>query len=158
MNSMQIIQPDMFPIVGGIMLIILILIGLVAIALIVSGLMSWKAKDRKTAPFVKLLIGAILASFVLYNWIGYNTAFNESEMELVGKYRCMETSDVLIIKNDNTWLLKGSEFPCSKGKWNHAMGDMVFWNIYSDQGCHTQTFTSDWILFNDQGMKFIKFK
>ena len=136
---MQIIRPDMLPLIAGFMIQILFIIGIVGLLLLNSGLKNGKKNKWNFSTKIKILLGCLCLAFVVYNWIGYNSIFYEHEKLIVGEY--YSANSKLTINNDYTWKMTGeNESICKKGKWEFIMSeDWCYWNIESDNmRCRTQ--------------------
>ena len=129
---MQIIRPDMWPLITGILILSLAIIGLIGIVLLLNGIKSLRQKNTTSLSIIKIVLGCLSVGFVFYNWFGYNSIFSKNEKLIVGEYKSTKTK--LTINPDYTWEITGvRESSCKTGKWEYVMSeDWCYWNIESD--------------------------
>ena len=136
---MQIVRPDMLPLIAVIMFLFLFFVGILGLALLYFGIKTGK-KNEWSIPYVSIIVlGCLSIGFVVYNWIGYNSIFLEKENLIVGEYNCGNAK--LTINSDYTWRITGNNnSPCKSGKWEYVMSeDWCYWNIESENlRCRTQ--------------------
>lgn len=136
---MQILRPDMLPLMAGFIILFLFIIAIVGLLLVYSVLKNRKKDNLNFLTTTKLVLGGLCLGFVVYNWIGYNSIFSENEALIVGKYH--SANSTLIINKDYTWQMTGDNISmCRYGKWEFVMSeDWCYWNIESDNmRCRTQ--------------------
>jgi hypothetical protein len=157
---MQIIRPDMLPLIAGLIILFLFIIGILGFALLYYGIKTGKMNKWKIRSLSLIILGCLSLGFIVYNWIGYNSIFNENEKLIVGEY--YSANSKLTINDDYTWKITGeNESICKKGKWEFVMSeDWYYWNIESDNmRCRTQIGmlkigTPPTIDFNEQNFIF----
>jgi hypothetical protein len=136
---MQILRPDMLPLMTGFIILFLFIIAIVGLLLVYSVLKNRKKEKLIFLTTTKLVLGGLCLGFVGYNWIGYNSIFSENVALIVGKYR--SANSTLTINKDYTWQMTGDNISmCRNGKWEFVMSeDWCYWNIESDNmRCRTQ--------------------
>ena len=161
---MQIVRPDMLPLISVVMLLVLFFIGIVGLALLYFGIKAGKKEKWGIAPISLIVLGCLSLGFVVYNWIGYNSIFSEKEKLIVGEYSSAGTK--LTINSDYTWEITGENSSwCKSGKWNYVMSeDWCYWNIESERmKCSTQIGTPregkpKTIIFKGQNLSFERIK
>lgn len=129
---MQLLRPDMLPLIAGFIILLLFMIAIVGLLLIYSVLKNRKQHKLNFLTTTKLVLGGLCLGFVVYNWIGYNSIFSENEALIVGKYHSAEFT--LSINKDNTWqMTRDNESICRNGKWEFVMSeDWSYWNVASN--------------------------
>ena|SRR5690554_6912273 len=161
---MQIIRPDMLPLIAGFIILFLFLVGIIGMILLYSGLNTFK-QNKLSAPMIgKIVLGCLCLGFVIFNWIGYNSIFSQNEKLIAGEYICANAK--LTINPDYTWRITGdNESSCKRGKWEYVMSeDWCYWNIESENmKCRTQIGTPKegdpkTIIFKEQNLTFERIK
>lgn len=129
----------MLPLIAGFVILFLFIIGIIGLAILYQGIKTLKTNKRKIRSVSLILLGCISLGFVVYNWIGYNSIFNENEKLIVGEY--YSANSKLTISDNFTWKITGeNESICKKGKWEFVMSeDWCYWNLETDNmRCRTQ--------------------
>ena len=158
---MQLVRPDMLPLISVFIMLFLTLVGIIGLMVLHSGIKSLRQKKKTVGTIGKIVLGCFSIGFVLYNWIGYQLIFSENEQLIIGEYRSLTTSDVLKVNPDNTWELKGNpELSCKRGTWEYVMSeDWCYWNIESENmKCNIQTGSPNTIVFKNQQLTFERIK
>jgi hypothetical protein len=158
---MQIIRPDMLPLIVGIIILFLIVVGIIGALALFNGIRSIKQKRGESLALGKIILGCIFLGFVLFNWIGYNKLFSENENLLIGEFKCLKNNSILKVNANKTWtMISNADFFCKNGRWEYVISeDWCYWNVESDNmKCRTQTGSPKTILFEEQNLEFIKIK
>jgi len=159
---MQIVRPDMLPLVLGFLILFLFFVGIAGIIFLYHGLK--KRNKWRAFSISNIILGCLALGFVIYNWVGYNSIFTEHEKLIIGEYRCKGSK--LTIKPDYSWHIKGrDESLCKHGKWEYVMSeDWCYWNVESENlKCRTQVGTPEQnspksIIFKEQNLDFKRIK
>lgn len=162
---MQIIRPDMWPLIAGFVILILFFVGLIGLFLLNSAWKNRKQNNWNSLSVGKLVLGLLMIGFVIYNWIGYYPIFSENEKLIIGEYDSGIAR--LTINSDYTWKITGDDvILCKNGKWEYVMSeDWCYWNIESENlRCKTQIgqpkegIGPKTIVFTEQTLKFNRIK
>lgn len=158
-KQMQLIRPDMLPIVMAFVVLFLVVIGIIGLLSLRSGLISLQKSPRQTSSIGKILMGIAGLGFVMYNWFGYHSVFVKNEQMIVGQYEYGHA--IMIIESDHTWKITFDDKSIStRGKWQYVMSeDWCYWDLASDDfNFNAQTGSSRRVDFKKQHLNFIKVK
>jgi len=156
-KPMQLIRPDMLPLVQVYVALFLAIIGIIGLISLRSGLKSFRISPRKVTSFGKLLIGIAGLGFVMYNWFCYHSVFVKNEKMIVGQFECGRA--ILTIQPDHTWKINSNDKSIStKGKWQYVMSeDWCYWDLESnDFNFNSQTGSSSRVDLKKQQLYFVK--
>jgi hypothetical protein len=154
---MQIVSPDMLPLLAGFMILVLAMVGLFGLLIFCNGIKSVKSQKSKARSYVKIVFGSVCVAYVLYNWVGYYSIFHENEKLIIGEYRCESIKAHMSLHSDYSWRMTSeTDQIIAKGKWEYVITeDWSYWNIKSEnKGFFTQTGSSEIIQFEEQQLIF----
>ena len=154
---MQLIRPDMLPLVKACVMLFLAVSGIIGLISLRSGLKSFRISPRKVSSIGKMLMGIAGLGFVMYNWFGYHSIFVKNEKMIVGQYECGRA--ILTIQSDHTWKITSKDKSNAvRGKWQYVMSeDWCYWDLESnDFNVNAQTGSSRRVDFKKQQLYFVK--
>lgn len=158
---MQIVHPNMLPMIAGFAMIFLFIVGIVSIVFLVKGIKLLKT-DKSSFEARTLLVFSVLGVFfVSYNAIGYNLIFFRTQNQIVGEYQTQDKSIKLLVHYDYTWEMLSDSIPFNQtGTWEFGMGEEGdYWSFISnDHTMSTQTFGANHIGFDKHKLSFIPIK